>query len=95
MDIPAATQPLLPAWGHQMGDALMDLSFCYIVLPSAEAVMPISKVAAVLSSSYPSSRISEPRKVGWRRKLKLHTTLPFLPNVLLRAEFYRKVQVCS
>ena len=40
--------------------------------------MPILKVAAaaVLSRSYPSSKISETRKVNWRRKLKLHATLP-------------------
>ena len=40
----------------------MDSSFCYGALPSVGAVMPISKAAAVLSSSYPSSRTSKTRK---------------------------------
>ena len=63
--------------GHQMRDALMDLSYCYIVLPNVEAAMSILKVYAVLISCYLGGRISETRKVSWRRKLKLHTTLPF------------------
>ena len=59
-----------------MKDVLMDLSFCYIALPSVETVMPISKAATMLSSSYPNSRVSAAKKVSWRKKSKLHTTLP-------------------
>ena len=53
----------------------MGSSFWYSVLPSVEAVIPILKVAAVLSSCYTNSRASETRKDSWRRKFKLHTTL--------------------
>lgn len=46
--------------------------------------MPISKVAAVPSSFYLSNRILNPRKDSW-----------FLSKVPLRAEFCRKILVCS
>ena len=47
-----------------MEDVPMDLSSCYVALLIVKAVIPISKVAAVLSSSCHNSRVSDLRKVN-------------------------------